>query len=112
MKKVIGSKWVYKIKYNFDGTIESLKAQVVVRGDTHVEGVDYEETFTPVAEIVSVRVFLSIIVAKNWELHQMGINNVFLHGDLHEEVYMRPPPGSSTSQPIKVLHLRKSLYGH
>ncbi|KAK3011732.1 hypothetical protein RJ639_012295 [Escallonia herrerae] len=110
-KKPIGSKWVYKIKFNSNGSIERYKARVVVRGDTQVKGLDYTETFAPVAKMVSVRVFLAVDVIKNWELHEMDINNAFLHGDLHEEVYIRPPLGFSLSNPNKVLRLRKSLYG-
>lgn len=90
-KKPIGSKWVYKVKFNSDDTVERLKACVVIRGDTQKAGIDYDETYAPVAKMVSVRVFLVVAVAKNWELHQMDINNAFFHGDLHEEVYMRPP---------------------
>ncbi|KAK2999903.1 hypothetical protein RJ639_023010 [Escallonia herrerae] len=110
-KKPSGSKWVYKIKFNSDRSIERYKARVVVREDTQVEGLDYTETFAPVAKMVSVRVFLAVVIIKNWELHQIDINNAFLHGDLHEEVYIRPPPGFSPSSPNKVLRLRKSLYG-
>lgn len=110
-KKPIGSKWVYNIKYKSDGTIERLKARVVVRGDTQTEGIDYTKTFAPVAKLVSVRTFLAVAVIKGWELHQMDVNNPFLHGDLHEEVYMRPPPGYSASHSSKVCRLRKSLYG-
>lgn len=98
-KKAIGSKWVYKIKYNSDDTIDRYKAQVVVRGDDQVEGLDYTETFALVAKMASVRLFLALVVIKNWELYQMDINNVFLHGDLHEEVYMRPPLRFSHSMP-------------
>lgn len=81
-KKAIRSKWVYKVKYNSDGTGEHLKARVVVRGDTQTEGIDYNETFAPVAKLVSVWVFLAIAFIKGWELHQMEVNNAFLHGDL------------------------------
>jgi len=58
-----------------------------------VEGVDFTETFTPMAKMVSVKVFLVVVTAKQWELHQMDIHNAFLHGDLREEVYMKMPPG-------------------
>lgn len=63
------------------------------------------------AKNVSVRAFLVVAVIKNWVFHQMDINNAFLHGDLHEEVYIHPPPGFPTSAPNKVCRLRKSLYG-
>ena len=110
-KKALGCKWVYKIKYHSDGNIERLKARVVIFGNHQVEGLDYNETFAPVAKMITVRAFFVVAAAKNWELHQMDVHNAFLHGDLDEEVFMKLPPGFSPAQPGMVCRLKKSLYG-
>lgn len=80
-KKAIGCKWVYKTRYNSDGIVKRDKAHLVIYGNRPLEGIDYNEMFAPVAKMVTVRTFLSVAVAKNWELHQMDVHNAFLHGD-------------------------------
>nr|GEY04027.1 retrovirus-related Pol polyprotein from transposon TNT 1-94 [Tanacetum cinerariifolium] len=110
-KKALRCKSVYKIKYKSDGTIERFKARLVILGNHQVAGVDYSETFTQVAKMVTVRVFLAITAAKQWELHQMDVHNTSLHGDLEEEVFMKLPPCLHKGQPKEACKLRRSLYG-
>ena len=88
-KKAVGCKWVYKIKYHSDGTMERYKTLLVILGNHQVEGIDYTETFAPVAKMVTVRTFLVFAASQNWEVHQMDVHNTFLHGDLQEEVHMK-----------------------
>ncbi|KAK8921170.1 hypothetical protein KSP39_PZI019934 [Platanthera zijinensis] len=107
----VGCKWVFVIKHAPDGTIARLKARLVARGFTQQQGLDYEETFSPVAKLNSVRVLLSVAVHRHWPLHQLDIKNAFLNGDLHETVYMRQPPGFETTGESHVCLLKKSIYG-
>ncbi|KAL4028955.1 hypothetical protein IC575_012173 [Cucumis melo] len=87
--KPMGCKWVFTLKYKADGTLDRHKASLVAKGFTQTYGVDYSETFSPVAKLNTVRV-LSIAVNKDWPLYQLDIKNAFLNGDIVEEVYMSP----------------------
>lgn len=111
-KSVVSSKWVFTIKYNSDGSINKYKARLVARGFTQTYGIDYQETFAPVAKFNTIRVLLSIAANLDWPLHQMDVKNAFLNGDLEEEVYMEVPLGlRSSDNSDKVCRLYKSLYG-
>ena len=111
-KNAVGSRWIYKTKFNSNGSIERHKARLVAQGFTQTYGIDYKETFAPVAKMNTVRVLLSVAVNNAWPLFQMDVKNEFLHGDLQEEVYMKLPTGHPREKESnKVCRLHKAIYG-
>ena len=110
-KSPIGSKWVYKTKLHQDGIVDIFKARLVAKGYHQIEGIYYNDRFSPVAKLVTVRLFFTIATTKAWLIHQLDINNAFLHGSLPEEVYMLPLDGYTKAAPGQVCRLRRSLYG-
>ncbi|XP_034678880.1 uncharacterized protein LOC117909087 [Vitis riparia] len=96
-KKPVGCKWIFTVKYKADGNVDRYKARLVAKGFTQSYGIDYQETFAPVAKLNTVRVLLSLAANLDWSLHQLDVKNAFLNGDLEEEVYMDIPAGLETT---------------
>ena len=118
-KKVVDCRWLYKVKYKANGELERYKARLVAKGFTQTKGVDFFETYAPVAKMTTVRLVLALAAKFNWLLKQLDVTNAFLHGTLDEEVYMALPPGYFPSVELQqrypncrlVCRLLKSLYG-
>jgi hypothetical protein len=112
-KSVVSSKWIYKIKHAADGrSVEKFKARIVARGFTQKEGIDYEETFAPVARYTSIQTIIALASILGWKLHQMDVKTTFLNGKIKQEVFVEQPNGFVLhNEGTHVCKLRKALYG-
>ncbi|KAJ9557496.1 hypothetical protein OSB04_012110 [Centaurea solstitialis] len=111
-RTIIGSKWIFRNKLDEIGTIIRNKARLVAQGYRQEEGIDYDETFAPVARLEAIRLFLAFVAHMNFKVYQMDIKNAFLNGKLNEEVYVAQPPGFVDPKfPDHVYKLNKALYG-
>ncbi len=110
--KTVGSKWLFKKKTDMDGNVHTYKARLVAKGFTQTYGVDYEETFSPVADVKAIRILLAIAAYYDYEIWQMDVKTAFLNGHLAEDVYMVQPEGfQHPKHPNKVCKLQRSIYG-
>ena len=111
-RKAIGCRWVFRVKENQDGEIERFKARLVAKGFSQKYGIDYDETFAPVAKFTSIRAVLSMAAKHNLKLHQMDVKTAFLNGVLGEDIFMVQPEGYvDKDHPDYVCKLKRSLYG-
>jgi len=111
-KNVIGTKWIFKNKLNENGDVIRNKARLVYKGYTQQEGIDFEETFAPVARLEAIRMFLAFSSFQQIKVYQMDVKSSFLNGDLEEEVYIEQPEGFILGNDEKlVCKLKKALYG-
>nr|GFA11444.1 retrovirus-related Pol polyprotein from transposon TNT 1-94 [Tanacetum cinerariifolium]GFA12249.1 retrovirus-related Pol polyprotein from transposon TNT 1-94 [Tanacetum cinerariifolium] len=109
---VITLKWIYKVKLDELGGILKNKARLVSRGYCQEEGIDFEESFAPVARLEAIRIFLAYAAQKNMVVYQMDVKTAFLNGNLREEVYVSQPDGFvDADNPNHVYKLKKALYG-
>ena len=110
--KPIGCKWIFKKKYNLDGSIDKYKARLVAKGFNQKQNMDFFDTFSPMTKISSIRVSIALVSMHELVIHQMDVKIIFLNGDLEEEIYMIQPEGCVIpGQKDKVWKLSKSLYG-
>ena len=111
-KKAIRVKWVYRTKFNDDGSINKHKARLVVKGYAQMFRVDFSEIFAPVARLHTIRMLLALAAQNGWTIHQMDVKSVFLNGYLEEEIFVEQPEGFVIQEEEeRVYLLKKALYG-
>ncbi|GJV14320.1 retrotransposon protein, putative, ty1-copia subclass [Tanacetum coccineum] len=110
--KIVRSKWLFKKKTDMDGEVHTYKARLVAKGFTQTYGIDYEETFSPVADIRAIRILIAIAAYYDYEIWQMDVKTAFLNGRLDEDIYMEQPEGYvNPKYPNRVCKLQRSIYG-
>jgi hypothetical protein len=110
-KSMVSSKWIYKIKHSPDGSVEKLKERFVARGFSQKEGIDYDETFAPVA-MYTIRIIIALASVLGWKLHQMDVKTTFLNGKIEHEVFVEQLDGFVLhKKDTHVCKLRKALHG-
>lgn len=109
---VVANKWVFRVKYKVDGSLDKFKARLVAKGFQQTAGLDYFETFSPVVKPSTIIVMFSLAATYGWDVQQIDVDNTFLNGDLQENVSMMQPEGFEDKyRPTHVCRLRKALYG-
>jgi hypothetical protein len=110
-KDMVYSKWIFKIKHEADESIEKYEARFVAHGFSQKEGIDYEETFSPIERYTSIRIIMALAAKMKWKLHQMDANTTFLNDVIEEEVYIEQPPGFEVhDRKTHVCKLKKAMY--
>jgi hypothetical protein len=113
-RKAVSGRWLYKIKYNNDGTVDKYKARFVAKGFSQRYGVDYEETFAPTTRMATIRIVLSLAVQEGTTVNHLDVKGAYLHSTLEEEIYLKQPEGYEKSNhhgnPY-VCRLQKGIYG-
>jgi hypothetical protein len=111
-RKIIKSKWVFKVKRNADHSIQKLKGRLVVMGYSQIHGIYYDEVFSPTLRLETLRLLLSLMAVKNWAGRQIDFKTAFLNGDLDKPIFMEKPPGfEDQHHPDYVCKVKRSLYG-
>ncbi|GJZ35561.1 ribonuclease H-like domain-containing protein [Tanacetum coccineum] len=109
---MVRSMWLFKHKFYADMTLSRYKARLVANGSSQQLDVDFDETFSPIVKLATIRIVLSLAVSRKWPIHQLEVKNAFLNGDLSETVYMYQSPGFVDARfPNHVCRLQRSLYG-
>ena len=106
----IPTRWLFKIKHRSDGSIERFKARLVAKGYAQSQGIDYDETYSPVFKLTSLQILLSIGATYDLEIHQMDVKTAFLNGDIDTDIYIEQPQGYQQNS-NQVCKLKKGLYG-